>query len=95
MKFERNNFHLDNENLHANKKNFLITLIAFSFLAITVSTSSFGSFDNNPTRSMNVFAQTQEPGNNNITDNNPLALSTLIKQGSPYYGNENAPYNDY
>jgi len=91
MKFERNNFHLDNENLQANKKNFPLTLIAFSFLAITVFISSFGFFDNNPTRSMNVLAQTQEPGNNNVTDNNPLALSTLIKQGSPFYGNETAP----
>jgi protein-disulfide isomerase len=86
MKFERNNFHPDNENLHANKKNSIITLIAFSFLAMTVSISSFESFDNNPARSMNVLAQTQEPGNNN-----PLALSTLMKQGSPYYGNETAP----
>ncbi len=91
MKFGKNRFDLRKEYIRSIKKNFPITLIAFSFLAITVSISSFGSFDNNPTRSMNVFAQTQEPGNNNITDNNPLALPTLIKQGSPYYGNENAP----
>jgi protein-disulfide isomerase len=86
MKFGKNRFDLRKDYIRSIKKNLPITLITFSFLAMTVSISSFGFFDNNPTRSMNVLAQTQEPGNNN-----PLALSTLMKQGSPYYGNETAP----
>ncbi|MGD9673863.1 MAG: DsbA family protein [Candidatus Nitrosocosmicus sp.] len=73
--------------LKASKKRFPATLIALSFLLAVVSFSFFGFFDNNTTSSIvNALAQTQES-----EINNPLALSTLIKQGSPYYGNETAP----
>lgn len=89
MKFEKNDLKLDKEYSKTNKKKFSISLIAISFLAITLSISSFEIFDNNQITSVNVLAQTQEPVNNNAT--NPLALSTLIEQGSPYYGNDTAP----
>lgn len=87
MKFEINNLNLEKESLKSKKK-FSISLIVISFLAITLSISSFEIFDNNRITSMNVLAQTQVPVNNNI---NPLALSTLINQESPYYGNNTAP----
>ncbi|WP_148687346.1 DsbA family protein [Candidatus Nitrosocosmicus hydrocola] len=92
MKFKKNDLKLDKEYSKTNKKGFLISLTAISFLAITLSISSFEIFDTNEITSVNVLAQIQEPANNNITDNNnPLALSTLIQQGSPYYGNDTAP----
>ncbi len=93
MKFKKNDPKLYKEYSKTNKKGFSILLIAISFLAITLFISSFEIFDTNEiTFTMNVLAQIQEPANNNITDNNnPLALSTLIQQGSPYYGNDTAP----
>ncbi|WP_148686770.1 DsbA family protein [Candidatus Nitrosocosmicus hydrocola] len=92
MKFEKNNLKLDKEHLKSNKKKFSMYIIAISFLAITLSISSFEIFDNDQITSVDVLAQTQEPVNDNITDNNnPLALSTLIEQDSPYYGNDTAP----
>lgn len=90
MKFKENKLHLRKKYSTAIiKKNFPITLIAFSFLAITVSIFSFAFFVDGKNISTDAFAQTQEPVDN-ATDN-PLALSTLIKEGSPYYGNETAP----
>ena len=86
MKFEKNDIKLDKEYLKTTKKRFSISIIAVLFLTITFSISSFGIFDNKQMMAVNVLAQTQESVNNN-----PLALSTLIKQGSPYYGNETAP----
>ncbi len=89
MKFKENKLHLRKEYSTAIDKNFPITLIAFSFLAITMSIFSFAFFTNSENISTDAFAQIPDHVNN--TTDNSLSLSTLVKQGSPYYGNEAAP----
>ncbi len=89
MKFKENKLHPRKEYSTVIKMNFSITSIAFSFLAITVSIFSFVFFVNSENTTIDAFAQTLDPVNN--TTDNSLALSTLIKQGSPYYGKDTAP----
>lgn len=69
----------------------LLPIVSPVFLMM-VLTLNFGFFVNYQNTSLYVFAQTKETANNSSSSSdNQLALSNLIKQGSPYYGKESAP----